>query len=61
MLDTDSPAARLGAALDRIHAQARAPSPVPEPPPTLAPEIAARLDKLIAQVREALDAEPQDA
>lgn len=49
MPDTDSPAARLQAALDRIAAQAGAPDIV-------AAELAARLDGLIAQLREALDA-----
>ena len=49
MPDTDIPTARLQAALDRIAAQATAPDPV-------AAEVAARLDSLIAQLREALDA-----
>ena len=49
MPDTHTPAARLQAALERIAAQAMTPDPV-------ATEIAARLDGLIAQLREALDA-----
>ena len=49
MSDTDTPAARLHVALERIAAQAAAPDPV-------ATEIAARLDSLIAQLRQALDA-----
>lgn len=57
MPDTDTPAARLQAALDRIAAQARSPDPSNE----LKAQLAARLDKLIAQVREALDVQPLDA
>ena len=46
---TDTPAARLQVALERIAAQTAAPDPV-------AAEVAARLDSLIAQLRDALDA-----
>lgn len=49
MSDTDTPAARLQAALERIAAHTTAPDPV-------ATEIAARLDSLIAQLRDALNA-----
>ena len=49
MSETEHPAARLHAALERIAAQTLVPDPVTA-------EVAARLDSLIAQLREALDA-----
>ena len=56
MADTDSPAVRLQAALDRIAAYAKA--PVADSSVT---EAAARLDRLIAMIREALDVSPAGA
>lgn len=60
MFDTESPAGRLQAALDRIAAHAKAPAADPAVT-AAATEVATRLDKLIAMVREALDATPADA
>lgn len=46
--DDTTPVARIAAALDRIAAQVAAPDPV-------ATEVAARLDSLIGQLRDALE------
>ena len=48
MPDDNDPAARLAAALDRIALQVTAPDPV-------AIDVAARLDSLITQLRDALE------
>ena len=56
---TSDPAARLEAALERIALlAARTPAPPPAPPkPAADPALAAQLDNLILQLREALNEE----
>jgi hypothetical protein len=56
--EAEAAADRLEAALERIAALASRPAPTSSKPPNAMPEVAERLDALIAHLRTALDGPP---